>query len=436
MFPVLIGLLLMGVPVGFALMATALAFGWYAFGEFGTVMYLFSSQIDGVASNFVLASVPLFVFMGSMLERSGIARNLIEAMHLWTHRVPGGLALSTIVMCVIFAASTGVIGATEIVIGLLAVPAMMKYGYNRSLISGTICAGGSLGTIIPPSVVVVILGPTADQSVADLFVAIILPGLLLAGLYLLYVLARCTIFPKDGPTLPRGTFDVTLAKKLKLTAVAMVPPIVMITAVLGSIVFGLAAPTEAAGLGALGAMLLAAFQRSLSRRVFIEALRNTLKLTCMIMLLLRGGTMFTPVFISAGGSDVTTELIEGLNFGRWGTLVLLLAISFVAGMFLDWVSIILLFIPLFMPIVIVSGFDPIWFCVLFLLIIQTSYLTPPMAPAIFYLRGIAPPEITLRDMFRGVVPFIVIQLIALVIVAMFPALTLWLPDVLLRGARM
>ena len=357
MFPTLIFLLLSGVPVAFALIGTAVIFGWYAFGDLDAALYLFASKIDEVASQHVLAAVPLFVFMGSMLERSSIARRLIEATHLWTHRLPGGLALSTIIMCVIFAASTGVIGTTEIVIGLLAIPVMMTHKYNRSLISGTICAGGSLGTIIPP--------------------------------------------------------------------------VLMIAAVLGSIVFGFASPTEAAALGALGAFVLALCYRSLNLRVFVDALRNTLKLTGMIMMILLGDNMFTTIFISSGGIDITQRLIDSLAFGPMGTLTLLLGISFLAGLFLDWISIILLFIPVFIPIIDSFGMDSVWFCVLFLLIIQTSYLTPPMAPAIFYLRGIAPKEITLNDMFKGVLPFIAIQLITLVIVLLFPELATWLPDKLL-----
>lgn len=431
MFPVLISLLLGGVPVAFALMGTALLFGWSTFGDRQTVLYLFSAKIDEVASNYVLASVPLFVFMGSLLERSGIARRLIEATHLWTYRLPGGLALSTITMCVIFAASTGVIGATEIVVGLLTIPMMMTHQYSKSLISGTICAGGSLGTIIPPSVVVVILGPTANVSVADLFLAIVAPGAVLAVLYLIYIFVRCVVRPADGPRLPPGTFDIGFRRKMAVTAVALVPPVLMITAVLGSIVFGFAAPTEAAALGALGAFVLAMCYRSLNLRVFMDALQNTLKLTCMIMLILLGGSMFTTVFIATGGTEITVSLIDKLAFGPWGTLILLLGICFVAGMFLDWISIILLFVPLFIPIAHRFGFDTIWFCVLFLLIIQTSYLTPPMAPAIFYLRGIAPAQIKLSDMFRGVVPFILIQLIALLLVVLFPDLATWLPEKLL-----
>ncbi len=429
MFPALLFALFMGFPVAFSMMGVALIFGIMTFGD--SVIFQFVQKVNDVASNFVLAAVPLFVFMGAMLERSGIAEELFEAVHLWTRRLPGGLAVGTIIMCVIFAASTGVIGATETVVGLLAIPVMMKYAYDKGLISGTICAGGSLGTIIPPSVVVVILGPVADVSVGDLFVGMVFPGLLMAGLYLLYILIRCTVDPQAGPRLPRRDDDPSLGAKLRITVVALVPPVLMIFAVLGSIMFGWAAPTEAAGLGALGAILLTLVYRSFSLGVLWEALMKTLKVTCMIMLILLGGNMFAGVFVGSGGVILANELVRSAELGAWFTLSLFLLISFIAGFFLDWISVLLIFIPVFIPLVVAFGFDPVWFCILFLIVIQTSYLTPPMAPAIFYLRGISPPEITLQHMFRGVIPFILLQILTLAIVAAYPPLVLWLPSKLL-----
>ena len=429
MFPVLLFALFMGFPVAFSMMGVALMFGLITFGD--SVIFQFVQKVNDVASNFVLAAVPLFVFMGAMLERSGIAEELFEAVHLWTRRLPGGLAVGTIIMCVIFAASTGVIGATETVVGLLAIPVMMKYAYNKGLISGTICAGGSLGTIIPPSVVVVILGPVADVSVGDLFIGMIFPGLLMAGLYLVYILIRCSLDPKAGPRLPSSDDEPSLTAKLRITFVALVPPVLMIFAVLGSIMFGWAAPTEAAGLGALGAIILTLVYRSFSLAVLWEALMKTLKVTCMIMLILLGGNMFAGVFVGSGGVALANELVRSADLSGWVTLGLFLLISFIAGFFLDWISVLLIFIPVFIPLVVSFGFDPVWFCVLFLIVIQTSYLTPPMAPAIFYLRGISPPEITLTHMFQGVIPFIVLQIVTLAIVAAYPPLVLWLPSKLL-----
>ncbi len=429
MFPVLMLALFMGFPVAYSMMGVALVFGLITFGD--AVIFQFVQKVDSVASNYVLAAVPLFIFMGAMMERSGIAERLFEAIHLWTRRLPGGLAIGTIIMCVIFAASSGVIGATETVVGMLAIPVMMKYAYDKGLISGTICAGGSLGTIIPPSVVVVVLGPVADVSVGTLFVGMIFPGFIMAGLYLLYIVVRCTLQPSAGPVLPRSDDDPTILQAIWVTAVALVPPVLLIVAVLGSIMFGLAAPTEAAGLGALGSLLLAVAYRRLTWPIFNDAVLKTLRVTCMILMILLGGNMFAGVFIGSGGVVLTEQLISSAALGPALTLVLFLAVCFVAGFFLDWISVLLIFIPVFMPIVKSLGFDPAWFCVLFLIVIQTSYLTPPMAPAIFYLRGISPPEITLQHMFRGVVPFIILQLICLGIVAFFPQLVLWLPDQLL-----
>lgn len=429
MFPVLLAALFLGFPVAFSMMGVAIVFGYITFGD--AVIFQFVQKVDAVASNFVLAAVPLFIFMGAMMERSGIAERLFEAVHLWTRRLPGGLAIGTIVMCVIFAASSGVIGATETVVGMLAIPVMLRYAYDKGLISGTICAGGSLGTIIPPSVVVVVLGPVADVSVGDLFVGMIFPGLMMAAFYIAYILIRCTLDPKAGPRLPRSPDEPPLAVKIRITLVALVPPVVMIFAVLGSIMMGLAAPTEAAALGAFGSIIMSVMYRRFSLAVLNEAVLKTLKITCMIMLIILGGNMFAGVFIASGGVALTERLITGADLSPWVTLFVFLLICFITGFFLDWISVLLIFIPVFIPIVRAMGFDPVWFCVLFLVVIQTSYLTPPMAPAIFYLRGISPPEIKLTHMFRGVVPFIVLQLVTLGIVAAYPPIVLWLPDQLL-----
>ena len=425
MFPALLIALFLGFPVAFSMMGVAFVFGLMVFGD--SVIFQFVQKVNDVASNFVLAAVPLFVFMGTMLERSGIAKQLFEAVHLWTRRLPGGLALGTIIMCVIFAASTGVIGATETVVGLLAIPVMMKYAYDKGLISGTICAGGSLGTIIPPSVVVVVMGPVADVSVGDLFVGMFFPGLLMAALYLVYILVRCTIDPKAGPRLPRQADEPPFGQKVRITVVALVPPLSMIFAVLGSIVLGWAAPTEAAGIGALGAVLLTLIYRSFTLGVLRQALIRTLKITCMIMVILLGGNMFAGVFVAAGGVALANEMVQSTQLSAWVMVLLFLAVAFLAGFVLDWISVLLIFIPVFIPLVTGFGFDPVWFCILFLIVIQTSYLTPPMAPAIFYLRGISPPEITLSQMFKGVIPFVLLQLITLASVAAYPQLVLWLP---------
>jgi tripartite ATP-independent transporter DctM subunit len=429
MFPALLFALFIGFPVAFSMIAVAFGFGYWAFGP--SIIFQFIQKIDAMASNFVLAAVPLFIFMGAMLERAGIAERLFEAIHLWTRRLPGGLAIGTVLMCVVFAASSGVIGATETVVGLLTIPVMLRYKYDKALISGVICAGGSLGTIIPPSIVVVLLGPVANVSIGDLMFGMLIPGLLLALLYIVYILGLCIVRPEAGPRIPASPDDPSFLEKCRISAIALWPPMLLIAAVLGSIMFGIAAPTEAAALGALGALLLSVIYGDFSVRVLHESLLKTLKVTVMILTILMAGNMFAGVFIASGGVQTTERLIAAANLGPWLTLGLFLFICFLAGFVLDWISILLIFIPVFMPIVNSMGFDPVWFCVLFLIIIQTSYLSPPMAPAIFYLRGIAPPEITIHHMFLGVVPFITIQLICLLIVAAFPQLVLWLPSVLL-----
>jgi tripartite ATP-independent transporter DctM subunit len=369
--------------------------------------------------------------MGSMLERSGIAEQLFNAVHLWTRRLPGGLAVGTVVMCIIFAASTGVIGATETVVGLLAIPAMMKHAYSKSLISGTICAGGSLGTIIPPSVVVVVMGPIADVSIGDLMVGMIFPGLILAALYIVYIVLVCFLSPDAAPRRIVDGDEMPFREKVILTVKALWPPLFMIFAVLGSIMLGWAAPTEAAALGAFGACFLSVVYGKFSLATLWEALVKTLVVTSMIMFILMAGSLFTGVFALNNGMTLMREIITTLDVGYWGLLGIFLGLIFIAGFFLEWISILLIFLPIFMPFVLAAGMDPVWFCMLVLIMIQTSYLTPPMAPAIFYLRGVAPPEITLRHMYAGVVPFIVIQVITLGIVAAFPQLALWLPEQLL-----
>ena len=426
MFPALFLVMFMGFPVAFALMGVAFAFGLMGF-KFQALMFQFTGKVDSVASNFVLAAVPLFVFMGSMLERSGIAEKLFEAVHIWTRRLPGGLAVGTVIMCIIFAASTGVIGATEAVVGLLAIPPMLKYGYDKPMICGTICAGGSLGTIIPPSVVVVVLGPVADVSIGDLLVGMVFPGLILATSYIVYLLVICLIYPQKGPRIPPSPDDPTLREKLMITLKALVPPLLMIFAVLGSMFFGWAAPTEAAAIGAAASVLLVICYGRFAWKSFGQALMKTLTITCMIMLILLGGSLFTGTFVALGGMGMIRALIEGIDMGAWGVLFLALGVIFAAGFFLEWISIILIFVPIFLPLVSAFGFEPLWFCMLVLLMIQTSYLTPPMAPAIFYLRGISPPEITLKHMYQGVVPFILIQLAVAGLIMAFPALATWLP---------
>ena len=430
MLPVAFLLMFLGFPVAFCMMVTAVLFGLAVFGD--RVVFQFIEKIDDLSSNFVFAAVPLFVFMGSMLERSGIAEKLFEAIHIWTRRLPGGLALATVIMCILFAASSGVIGATESVVGLLTIPVMLRYGYNRALISGTICAGGSLGTIIPPSVVAVVMGPLANLSVGDILYGMTFPGLLMGLLYLIYIFVLCILRPENGPAIPRSPDDPSFGEKLVISLKNLIPPVLLIFAVLGSILLGWSSPTEAAAIGALASVLLTVLYGTFSVAALYEALIKTLKVTAMIMMVLLAGTLFTGVFIGAGGINTASRLIGELNLSPWTLLALMMLIIFIAGFFLDWISIVLIFVPIFTPLATMAGFDGVWFCVLFLIMIQTSYLTPPMAPAIFYLRAVAPPEITIAHMYRGVVPFIALQVLTLIFTMMFPQLVTWLPEQMLQ----
>ena len=430
MLPVAFILMFLGIQVAFAMMITAVLFGLGTFGV--KVIHQFVEKIEDLSSNFVFAAIPLFVFMGAMLEKSGIADRLFEAIHIWTRRLPGGLALATVLMCIIFAASSGVIGATESVVGLLTIPIMLRYGYSKALISGTITAGGSLGTIIPPSVVAVVMGPMADVSVGDLLYGMVFPGLIMAGLYLVYIFILCTIRPQAGPRIPPEPGDPSFGQKLIISVRNLVPPVLMIFAVLGSILLGWASPTEAAAVGALCSVALTILYGRFSIPGLYEALLKTLKITTMIMAVLLAGTLFTGVFVGSGGINTASRMITEMQLSPWLLLSLMMLILFIAGFFLDWISIVLIFVPIFTPLIKLAGFDPVWFCILFLIMIQTSYLTPPMAPAIFYLRAVAPPEITIADMYRGVVPFIALQVVTLILTMLWPQLVTWLPSVILQ----
>ena len=426
MFPALMVLILAGFPIALSMILVAVAFGFVQFGE--TVIYQVLSKIDDVTTHTVLAAVPLFIFMGSMLERSGVAERLFEAVHLWTRRLPGGLSVGAIAMGAIFAAASGVVGATETVIGLLVVPIMLKHAYDKRLISGTVCASGSLGTMIPPSITVVVLGPVANISVGSLFAGLLLPGLIMAALFAVYVIGICILNRDMAPRMAEDGPTIGLGRRLWITVIAMVPPVVLIFTVLGTILMGIATPTEAAACGAAGTVLLSALYRRFSFDVLWSSLKRTAAITAMILLIVLGGNMFAGVFFASGGMIGVQSLLTDFGLSGTAALIAILFLTFIAGFLLDLISVVLIIIPIAMPIVTGYGFDPIWFCIAFLIVLQTSYLTPPMAPSIFYLRAIAPPEIKLGHMYRGVLPFIAMQLVTLALVVLFPALALWLPE--------
>lgn len=429
MFPALFIFIFLGMPISFSLIVTAFLFGISIFGERIGVQTF--GIVEQVATNYLLSAIPLFVLMGGILERSGISNRLFEAASLWVGRLPGGLAVSTIVICAIFAASTGIVGAVEVVVGIMAIPAMARWNYDKRLISGTICAGGSLGTIIPPSVIVIIYASLSQLSVGRLFAGIIIPGMIMVGLFITYIIVLCLINRKAGPAVPASETAVPLSEKLRITVVALVPAVLLIAAVLGTILAGIASPTEAAAVGAMGALLLSAAYGRFSFSMLLESLKVTIKLTSMILLIVTGGVMFTSIFILMGGSKLVVDSIQYLQFGPAGVVAFFLLIVFVAGFVLDWTSVVLIVVPIFSPVIKQMGIDPVWFAVMLLVTIQTAYLTPPMAPSIFYLRAVAPDDYTYRDMYAGIVPFLLLQLLTLLIVALFPATATWVPDLII-----
>lgn len=423
MFPALFGLMFLGVPVGLGLIVISAAFGYAFFGDaLGRQMF---GRLIEVSSNFAFTAIPAFVFMGNILEKSGIAESLFGAMRLWLGRLPGGMALATIAMAAIFSAATGIIGAVEVTIGLMAIPAMMAARYDKRLIAGTICAGGSLGTIIPPSLTAVIYGLVAQVPISDLLAGILIPGALMTALFMSWIVLRCLIDPSAGP--PVEEAGVTLAEKLRVTATALVPTLALVACVLGAIFMGIASPTEAAATGAAGALALAAFHGRFSIAMVIDAGRRTVIITAMLMTIVYGGTLFSSMFYVQGGGALVREM-AGFATASPGLLVpLLLAIVFVMGFVLEWVTIVLLAVPVFAPLLKAAGVDPLWFGVAMLVCIQTSYLTPPMAPAIFFLQSVAPPEMTYGDICRGVIPFVICQVITLIAVVALPWTATWLP---------
>lgn len=427
MFPVLLGLIFLGFPVAFSMMIAALGFGLLRFG--GTLVHQFAQRVDDLATNYVLGAIPLFIFMGSILERAGIAEKLFDALYMWTRRLPGGLAVAALLMCTIFAATSGVVGATETLVGMLAIPAMTKRRYDNSLIAGTICGGGSLGTIIPPSVPVVVLAPIAAMSIGDLLAGILLPGLLMSTLFIVYILIICTLRPALAP--PETEPDPrSLAEKIRFTLIALIPPAFLIFTVLGTLFMGLATPTEAAACGSLGVLLLAVIYRRMSWSLLFQAALQTVSLTAMILAIILAGGMFSGVFFASGGMSATKAVLDAFGLSPWSVIAIILFVAFILGFLIDSISIILIIVPIAIPLVKSFGIDPLWFAVVLLVILQTAYLTPPMAPSIFYLKAIAPPTMKLKHMYWGVIPFICCQLVVLALLIAFPGLATWMPKVM------
>lgn len=417
-------LLAIGVPLAFATAAMAIALGLVLFGP--DSLMLITSRIYTLMNNYVLIAVPMFVLMGCLLERGGVAEQLFRAIHVWSGPVRGGMAVGTVIAATILAAMVGIIGAEIVTLGLVALPAMLARGYDKRICLGTICAGGSLGSMLPPSVVLIIYGITASVSIGQLFMAAIVPGLILAGLYMIYILVRCGLQPELGPPAPPEERNIPLREKLALLK-NLILPLLIVVGILGSLYAGIATPTEAASIGILGALLAAKVNGKLTREAIVTSIYRTGVTVGMLIWIFFGANALIAIYTMAGGTGYVQSLLTGLPFGPTETVIVMMLILLVLGMFLDWIGIVLLTMPIFVPIIRSAGLDPVWFGILFCMNMQISYLSPPFGPAAFYLKGVAPPGITLADIFRSVWPFVILQIIAIAIVLFFPNLALWLP---------
>lgn len=420
-------LILFGYPVAFTLGGVAVLFGLLTKGP--ELFFLLPLRINGTMQNFILIAVPLFVYMGVMLERSGIAERLLNSMAYLFGRVRGGLAISVIVVGTLLAASTGIVGATVVTMGLLSLPTMLKRGYAPTLATGTIASSGTLGQIIPPSIVLVLLGSVLNVPVGDLFLAALIPGVGLVMLYILYIIVVAFTQPERAPSLTAEALaEFREQNVLRELITAFVLPMILILAVLGSILAGIASPTEAAGVGAFGATLLTLGQRQLNLNVLQQVMRETTHITCMVFVILMGATAFGLVFRDLGGDDYLIQTIEQANLGAYGFLMLVMVIVFVAGFFIDFIEITFIIVPIVAPIFQTMGVDLVWLGILIAINLQTSFLTPPFGFALFYLKGVAPKEITTGQLYRGILPFVLAQIIMLTLLMSFPEIVAWLPE--------
>ena len=422
MFLSLMLLLLMGYPVAFTSGAIALVFGIIFLGlDFFALLPL---RIWGILTNFTLLAVPLFIFMGVILDRSGIAEDLLETMGKLFGKLNGGLAISVVIVGAMLAATTGVVGATVVTMGIIALPTMLKHNYSPPLASGTIAASGTLGQIIPPSIILILLGDVIGVPVGRLFVGSILPGLLLVTFFVLYILIYAWHKPVIAPALNSKEYNSNHTSLLK----TILPPFTLILAVLGSIFLGIATPTESAAVGAIGALILAACHKKLTLKNLEESMQQTTKLTSMVFMILIGATAFGLVFRGMGGDKLVLDVMTNLPAGVWGFLFVSMLLIFILGFFLDFLQICFIVVPILAPIATEFGIDLLWFAVLIAINLQTSFLTPPFGFSLFYLKAVAPPNVRIQDIYSGIIPFVILQLITIMLLIFIPELITWLPN--------
>lgn len=430
LFGTLFILLLAGFPVAFTLGGVSIFFGYFTFGL--PFFNLLPLRIWGVMSNYILIAVPLFIYMGMMLEKSGVAEKLLETMALLFGRIRGGLAISVVIVGALLAASTGIVGATVVTMGLLSLPTMLKRGYSPNLACGTIAASGTLGQIIPPSIILVLLGNILNVSIGDMFMCAVVPGFILVFLYIIWIVILSFIKPSSAPAMPLKELELFRGKaKARQILTSFLPPFCLIIAVLGSIFAGIASPTEAAAVGALGATILTICKGKFSYQTLKSVMAETTHLTCMVFIILVGAAAFGLVFRGMGGDNYLRDLIVSSNLGPNGFLALVMGIIFIAGFFIDFFEITFIIVPVVAPIFVHMGIDLLWIGVLIAMNFQTSFLTPPLGFSLFYLKGVAPKEIKTSNIYKGAIPYIIIQLIGLSLVIFIPEIITWLPKLLL-----
>lgn len=427
-FGALISALIVGLPIAFATGAVAVVMAVWLF-DLNT-LNIVVSRVFTLMGNNILLSVPLFILMANILEKAGIAEDIFKAAYIWSGKLRGGLAIAVVISCALMAAMVGVIGAEIVTMGVVALPAMLKRGYGKSLALGSICAGGGLSTLIPPSVVFIMYALTSGTSIGQLYMAGVFPGLLLGGLYILYIVTISYLKPEIAPTAPPEELEISFVEKLGYVKNLILPGLVAFS-VLGSLYLGWATPTEAAGVGVVGALVAALVNGRFTWQGLYAAVVDTTKVTCMLYWLFFGASVLVGVYTMAGGTQYLKEMLLGLPGGKWGVLITMNLIWIVLGCVVDWIGILLLTAPVFVPVAVALGFDPIWLGVLFCMNMQISYISPPFGPAAFYLKGAAPEGISIGDIFRSVWPFLGLQFIALGLVIAFPAIALWLPQTMI-----
>jgi tripartite ATP-independent transporter DctM subunit len=419
-------LLMIGIPVATTLAVVGFVFGWLGFGD--GLFNLLPARFYGIVAGYQWMAIPLFVFMGVMLEKSRLADDLLDVMGLVAGGVRGGMGVGIILFGVLMGATTGIVGATVITLGLLTLPTLIRRGYDKGIACGAICASGTLGQIIPPSLILILLSDIMQLSVGTLFAAAVMPGLMLAGLYIVYLLVRGWMNPNLMPPIPlEERLQVSRQELFKRFWKVVVPPILLVVAVLGAIVGGVAAPTEAASMGAVGAVLITIGARRFSLRVLKDVALETSKITAIMMFILMAAQVFALAFRGLQGEELITKMFDLLPGGVNSDIWFMMFLIFILGFFIEWIEISYIAVPLFMPVLIAQGVDPVWLAMLITVNLQSSFLTPPFGWALFYLKGVAPPEVTIKDIYRGVVPFIILQGVALALVFFYPQIALWLP---------